>query len=119
MQTESKDKMSNQKTTTGEENDEKFTPHQTVGGDEVELTIQGDEKSTLHQTVGGTTPHQTVGGDEEDGHCNGNGHVGLGQWLHSVEEVSINTDRNSEKLRSNVNRPPKAGGLHWTEILRN
>ena len=46
-------------------------------------------------------------------------YVTMGQYLDSGEEVSVNTDRYSEKLGPNVDRPPQAGGLHWTPISRN
>ena len=43
----------------------------------------------------------------------------MGQYLDSGEEVSVNTDRYSEKLGPDVDRPPQARGLHWTPISRN
>ena len=42
----------------------------------------------------------------------------MGQCRESGEDASSNADRNPEKLGSNMDRRPKAGGLYWTPISK-
>ena len=43
----------------------------------------------------------------------------LGQCRESGEDASANADRNPEKLGSNMDRRPQAGGPYWTPISKN
>ena len=42
----------------------------------------------------------------------------LGQCRESGEDASANAVQNPEKLGSNMDRRPKAGGLYWTPISK-
>ena len=42
----------------------------------------------------------------------------MGQCRESGEDASANADRNPEKLGSNMDRRPQAGGPYWTLISK-
>ena len=42
----------------------------------------------------------------------------LGKYGDSGADVSVNTDQSPEKMGSNMDRRPKAGGPYWTPISK-